>query len=390
MTAVRPRVFVSSVMEGYAVHRDAARQGIRQADADPVLAEDFQAQASSPRNACLDGVQSSDALVLLLGARHGWVTPSGRSATEEEYEEAQRRQLPILVFVQDGVVPEPKQRAFVARLEDYISGHFRKSFQAPDDLRRLVREAVMTANLGGGTGLGTGGEKRIREALNRRPENIQNSVWMQTCWATQRNEEVVDPLQLNDASFRQTLQKLAHGCTPPLFHYEMSKKTEPSYRQLRVVQGEARAMPDDHATIVAIRSDGTVTVMQNVSDATSNDLNRAMVAMHRLDPDVVRDRLERSWSFAAAWWNEVDGPLRHDPLLYGVGFYNVGSRSFERVVDHGPGGLTLPGKCPHDPLIVFDQPRQVPRRDLNGSEAEIRRILKTVKLRFREWENNVW
>lgn len=109
-TDVRPRVFVSSVMEGYGDYREAARLGIQQAGCDPVLAEDLPAQASSPRNACLDGVQSSDALVLLLGARYGWLAPSGRSATEEEYEEARRRQIPILIFVQDGVAPEHKAR----------------------------------------------------------------------------------------------------------------------------------------------------------------------------------------------------------------------------------------------------------------------------------------
>ena len=130
-------------MTGYEEYREAARAGIRQAGCDAVLAEDFAAQGTSSRNACIDGVQSADALVLLLGPRYGWVAPSGRSATEEEYHEARLQQMPILVFVQDGISKEPDQQEFIDRVEDYIHGHFRKSFRRSDDLKQLVKEAVM-------------------------------------------------------------------------------------------------------------------------------------------------------------------------------------------------------------------------------------------------------
>ena len=55
----RPRVFVSSVTTSYEEYREAARAGIRRANCDAVLAEDFAAQSSSSRNACIDGVQSA-------------------------------------------------------------------------------------------------------------------------------------------------------------------------------------------------------------------------------------------------------------------------------------------------------------------------------------------
>ena len=388
---IRPRVFVSSVMGGYGEYREAARLGIQQVGCDPVLAEDFAAQAISPRNACLDGVQSSDALVVLLGARYGWLAPSGRSATEEEYEEARRRHLPILVFVQDGIAREPRQQEFVRRVEDYVGGHFRKSFRDANDLRRLVSEAVVAADFGGAPAPQIGAEARIRAALNRKPENTQYSVWMKMCWATPRDEEVVDPVDLDDAASQQRLQRLAHTCDPPLLNYELGKKPEATLARLRIRQGEVQgSMPDERATIVTIHSDGTLTVVQNVTGPRSRDPNRILVRMHRLDPKVVRDRLERSWSFAAAWWNDHDGPRRHDPLLYGIGFYDVGARSFERVADHGPGGLTVPPECPENPLIAFDPPRRVSRAVLNEPEPEIARIIKLVELRFRGWANNVW
>lgn len=389
----RPRVFVSSVMTGYEEYREAARAGIRQARCDAVLAEDFAAQGTSSRNACIDGVQSADALVLLLGPRYGWVAPSGRSATEEEYQEAIRRHIPILVFVQDGISREPDQQGFVTKVEDYIHGHFRKSFQSPDDLRRLVKEAVMERDLEAVPQHLAGAEGRIREALDRRPPDNQHSVWMKTAWTTLRNEEVVDPLTLTHDDFKNQVLRLGHDCEPPLFRYERSKQREASASRLSIIQGALRgAMADEDATAVAIHAEGTLTVLQNVTgNRSGHDPNLSFVMMYRLDPNVVCDRLERAWSFGAAWWNLHDRFLRHDSLLYNVGLYDIGRRSFEDPGDYRPGySLPVPPECPHNPLIVLNSARRVARSGINSPGAEITRISKMIELRFREWANSAW
>lgn len=389
----RRRVFVSSVMKGYEEYREATRVGIRQAACDAVLAEEFAAKSASSRNACIDGVQSADALVLLLGPRYGCVAPSGRSATEEEYQEAKREQMPILVFVQDGISKDPDQQAFVARVEDYIHGHFRKSFQSSDDLKRLVKEAVMDRDWGAVPQYLDGAEGRIQGALNRRPPDNQYSVWMKTVWTTLRNEEVVDPLTLTDDDFKNQVLRLGHDCEPPLFRYERPKQSEASASRLSIIQGALRgAMADEDATAVAIHAEGTLTVLQNVTgNRSGHDPNLSIVMMYRLDPNVVCDRLERAWSFAAAWWNLHDRFLRHDSLLYNVGLYDIGHRSFEDPGDYRPGhGLPIPPECPHNPLIVLNSARRVARSGINSPGAEITRISKMIELRFREWANSAW
>ena len=393
MNTPRPRVFVSSIMSGYAECRQAARAGIRQAGCDTVMAEDFAAQGTSSRNACIDGVQRADALVLLLGARYGWVAPSGRSATEEEYQEAIRGHIPILVFVQDGISREPEQQGFIGRVEDYIHGHFRRSFQSPDDLRRLVKEAVMERDLEGVPQHLADAEGRIREALDRRPPDTQHSVWMKTVWTTLRNEEVVDPLTLTHDDFKNQVLRLGHDCEPPLFSYERPKQSEASASRLSITQGASRgAMADEDETEVDIHADGTLTVVQNLTgDRSGHDPNLSIVMMHRLDPNAVRDRLERARSFAVAWWNEHDRFLRHDLLLYNIGLYDIGHRSFEDPGEHTwGGGLTIPPECPHNPLIVLERSRRISRSSLNNPGAEITRIIKMVELRFREWAKDAW
>lgn len=68
----RPRVFVSSVVKGFEEYREAARRGIEAAGGEPVLVnEDFPAQPDSPRNACLDAVDSCDIYLAIIGDRGG-------------------------------------------------------------------------------------------------------------------------------------------------------------------------------------------------------------------------------------------------------------------------------------------------------------------------------
>lgn len=393
MNRRRPRIFVSSVMKGYQEYREAARAGIRWAGCAPVLAEDFPAQAVSPRSACLDGVQSADALVLLLGQRFGWVAPSGRSATEEEYREARRQHMPIHVFVQDGGSTEPDQQRFIAEVEDYTQGHFRRSFRTSTELKRLVKEAVMSADLGGVSRTGNVADGRIRAALNRRPPDTQHSVWMKTVWTTLRDEEAVDPIKLSDHAFKQRVLRIGHECEPPLFSYEQSKQSEATASWLRIVQRTSRAtMPHEDATILTIHSDGTLTVEQIVTEHDSSlNHNLDIVRMYRLDPNVVRDRLSRAWSFAAGWWNEHDRFLRHDTMLYNVGLYDIGHREFQDPEDHRRNsGVTIPPECPHNPLVVLNQSKRLSRSGLNSPGDQISRIIKIVELRFREWANNPW
>ena len=145
--------------------------------------------------ACLDGVRSADAFVLLLGGRYGFLGPSGLAATEEEYDEARRHHKHIFVFLQRGVSCEPLQQAFVNKVQDYVDGHWRKVFGDPEDLNELVRDAVKAAELAQVPGYQRKAEARIDAALNRRPPETQDVVWLQTVWTTLRDEEVVDPLE---------------------------------------------------------------------------------------------------------------------------------------------------------------------------------------------------
>ncbi len=82
------KVFISSVVSGFESFRDAAAAGIEALGYTVIRSEDFGAVAASSQQTCLEGVRVADVVVLLLGARYGFLQPAGLSATHEEYREA--------------------------------------------------------------------------------------------------------------------------------------------------------------------------------------------------------------------------------------------------------------------------------------------------------------
>jgi len=132
------KVFVSSPVRGYEDLREAARAAIGVLGYEPVLAEDFDASAPSPRAKCLVAVRESDAVVLILGAEYGpQQASSNLSATHEEYREA-KESGPVLAFVQDCAVRSEEQAAFVHDVHNWEQGHYTASFRDADDLRDKV------------------------------------------------------------------------------------------------------------------------------------------------------------------------------------------------------------------------------------------------------------
>jgi hypothetical protein len=137
------KIFISSVRRGLEEERDALPSLIAALGHEPIRFEDFTAQPVPSREACLQGVEESDVYLLLLGSSYGDpVFDTGLSPTEEEWNVARRQGLPILVFCKRDVELEPKQQAFVERIEEFTRGRFRKAFAGPVDLQTEVVQAI--------------------------------------------------------------------------------------------------------------------------------------------------------------------------------------------------------------------------------------------------------
>lgn len=137
------RVFISSVKVSLEEERRALPGQIRALGHEPVMFEDFTAQADPSREACLRAVQSSDLVLLILGERYGYTFPeTGQSATHDEFIEARRNGQTIYVFNKAIEAREEEQQAFVEAVGDYASGSFWKSFSDTADLLTQVTAAI--------------------------------------------------------------------------------------------------------------------------------------------------------------------------------------------------------------------------------------------------------
>lgn len=137
------KIFISSARKGLEAERDALDGLIRALGHTPVRFEDFSAQTTPSREACLRALASADVCLFLLGPFYGHVFPeTGQSATHDEWVAAQAAGKPSFVYRKEGVEFEPNQHNFVRILEAYATGKFRDSFHTSEDLMVKVVQKV--------------------------------------------------------------------------------------------------------------------------------------------------------------------------------------------------------------------------------------------------------
>lgn len=133
------RIFISSVRKGLEEERDALPGLISALGHTPVQFEDFTAQPTPSREACLKALRSADVCLFLLGPNYGHTFPeTGQSATHDEWVAAQIAGMPRLVYRKLGVTFEPAQHEFTRTVEAYATGVFRDSFRTTAELQRKV------------------------------------------------------------------------------------------------------------------------------------------------------------------------------------------------------------------------------------------------------------
>ena len=142
------KVFISSVRSGLADERDYLTSLLTAAGHEPLRFEDFTAQNSPSRAACLQGLERADVYLLVLGERYGDPTvDSGLSPTEEEFTAAKQMGIPVLVFRKEGGAREAAQAEFESRVGNYQQGRFWKNFSDAMDLGVSVIAALKDLSL---------------------------------------------------------------------------------------------------------------------------------------------------------------------------------------------------------------------------------------------------
>ncbi|MDB5797711.1 MAG: hypothetical protein JWP36_1613 [Paucimonas sp.] len=347
------RIFISSLIGGFEPFRAAARSAIAALRHEPVAAEDFGSQASSPQIACLQGVRSADLVVLILGPRYGVVQgSSGVSPTHEEYLEA-RGKKPILMFVQEGVERDEPQAKFVLEVGDWQAGHFRAGFKTADELRDLVTRAVHDYQLANAAGpLDTRALSTAALALlsKARQNSRAASPTLHVGLVGGPIQQLLRPAELEAPDLADAIHQRALFVEPKLF--SRSKGVDPS------IMGSALVVEQERGARIQLSEDGSLLLRLPLSRTEGSRQNGfGMLAV--IQEDVLRE-LAAALSFCAWLLDKIDSTQRitHVALVASIEASDYMGWRTQAEQDASPNSGTMRmagGQQP--PISSTDRPR---------------------------------
>jgi hypothetical protein len=370
----RPRVFVSSVIEGFADYRQAARNGIEQAGGEGVLVnEDFPSQASSSRNTCLDAIDSCDVFLLVLGARGGWKTPSGRLVVEEEFEHARALKLPVLVFLED--VPRDADGERLAKiLSDYVDGNFRVKFSGTAELRdqieRSLRAIVDTRN-------NRAMDHDPIAARLLKPYRFSDQTSLRFAIAPERMEEVFDPLDLASPGFAERMLEIGHRSEVRLFGYLYAKEAPRQEQTWLVIEqplgnnwSEGR-----QGVRLTICENGAVLIDTNATGRTKRSNSMDLADIMTASIESVEALLVASFRFTQALYDDKDPYKRHQRFYWNGVLSGMGNRSLVRNPVSQEHSYRVNMGNRDEAIPAFPSSRLIARADLAQPGKEIERAI---------------
>jgi hypothetical protein len=249
------KVFISSVIRGFETERDAVQRAAQALDHTVIRSEDFGAIASSSQKACRAAVRDADLLILVLGAAYGTKDrQSGKSPTHEEFEEAQQTGRDVLVFVQDGVMRDADQEAFVREVRQWSSGANTGRFRDADDLRDAVTTALNRHERSRSAGAIDPSEisARLESATVGERRGSSNGTLLVALVGAPR-QTVLSASQMDDASLQRDLERDA-------VYGDAAVLPRGNATTTRVVGGVIVVAQEGGAR-VSIDARGTITVM---------------------------------------------------------------------------------------------------------------------------------
>jgi len=143
-------VFLGSTYEDLQEYRTAVREALHKIETIVRCMEYFGSKPGSPKDVCLEAVQSCKAYIGIFAMQYGSIDEkTGKSITHLEYEEASRLGLPILVYLIDEqkqpVLPKYVETGEKAKLLQKLKMELKKKytvsfFTTPEDLAKRVAQ----------------------------------------------------------------------------------------------------------------------------------------------------------------------------------------------------------------------------------------------------------
>ncbi len=380
---VKSIVFISSVSEDYQHIRQAAREAVLKASALPIGFEDFPALNKSSRNVCLDGVRDCDVYVGIVGARYGWITPSGLSATEEEFNEAVHLGKRRLIFVEEIDHREEKQEAFVRRVGDYQSGRFWKKFKTLEDLKMILEAGLKEVFITLTKGLSESQiEDRLKKEILAPPSYSHDQAWLITAAMPDSQASLTEDASFNDEKFAKQVFHVGQDGEPPVFEIELGKNKALKEDHWLLEKKEKQHWHERlRLSIVRLYLDACVVIGMNLTGRETEGSGDHLSEILYIYPDMVQEIANAQLSFLGRLYDRFDPHLRWDRIALMSALHNIGHRNFAKPK---PGLTSHPMSMRSNtgPFLAFEAPKILERNQLNqpgygrGLRASFERILK--------------
>ena len=375
------RIFISSVMNDFGPQRQAVKAAIESLRQTPVRAEDFGAQPTSSQTACLEGVRSSDLYIGIFGKRYGFVAPtSGIGATEEEFQEARNRGLPILCFVQNGA-KDPQQVAFLERVKDYETGYFVCSFDTPEELQLAVVRAINDqVGQPGVANLQPAAAKSVLDRYrwgSRRSD--QSGTWLGGVLVPARSGDAfLDVLDFDKKKYQDELLQPAVFGAGSLFNLDVGGVQRSEVNDSLVFRQESnRSVLTTH---LEIHADATLIYGALVEREQSSFSGAGAWVIEEVK---VEQQLQAFLAFAGQFYQKLSRGDLITSLFFGSSLTGIEHRSFGYAPPQNRGGFTVPMHNLANPLNIPDLPLRVTRADVTTPDILARRMVDHIARVFR-------
>jgi uncharacterized protein DUF4062 len=366
-------VFISSIQRDFSDVREAARKAVESLGMHALMAETTGASTESPRRALLDQVRDADIFLLLLGPHYGEPGESGRSPTEDEYDEAVRLRTPILVLRQNTEM-DPDQEAFLSRTRGSwdagkLSGSFDDAAEAGLEVVKALRghEARQAATADPGLAAHAQEQAAALAQGDERPNTSGSGSKARFVAVPLVASPLLDALALEDASLVDEMQTAAR--TSGLVSNAMGLGSQVSSEGIRFEGKEGNAW---ETLRFLIGADGAIVAEGGVGGSDTHFASSVVAA------DRLGELVERGQRFALAVWERIDTghDVREAALALAV------PDASHKVYAEAPlgGSMSVPMGLPHV-VVAPEPPRLVKREDL-GNEATTRTLTAELKRRF--------
>jgi hypothetical protein len=352
--------------------RAGARAAVESLQMRPVMFETAPASRDASRRALLDELSGCDVILLILGAEYGERTERGVSATEDEFNEATSRGIPVIALVQQ-ISRSPEQDEFVSRVRGtWSEGRFAPTFKDASDIGFAVVRALNAWRQRGATNEHqTAALERARGLAvgSGRPGQSHTGATARVVMVPILGRPIMDVVMLGEDGLGDNLgmcvrmsglvrhdMALAQKLTADGVEFEAADSR--GYERLRFVV----------ATDGAILAEGAVSGSGLLGSSVIEGLS-------------VRRVVQQSCAFALGAWERID---RRDDIREVAATVAIPDASMKVYSDVEFTGNSLSmGSMTGSPAVVVapDPPRVARREDL-GSHELVEQLVAEVRYAF--------